>query len=209
MKKRNVLRFLFYITSALFIMFCIWEIENAIIFFIPLLVFLIVLKVLEVIKFYKNKRRLVKLGEREFFLNQYIASFLILISFIVYVVYVSKFNFDLNTEFAYFFLGENGNSGFFYGLLMSLVIRGLFESNYEVYLTDKGIVKGRSYFEDYLWEDFLSFEIIKEQSLIRFKKKNDKFIFIKYEEDTFKNREDLIISKLNKNLTEDVKNINN
>ncbi|WP_299136208.1 hypothetical protein [uncultured Tenacibaculum sp.] len=209
MKKRNVLRFLFYITSALFIMFCIWEIENAIIFFIPLLVFLIVLKVLEVIKFYKNKRRLVKLGEREFFLNQYIVSFLILISFIVYVVHVSKFNFDLNTEFAYFFLGENGNSGFFYGLLMSLVIRGLFESNYEVYLTDKGIVKGRSYFEDYLWEDFLSFEIIKEQSLIRFKKKNDKFIFIKYEEDTFKNREDLIISKLNKNLTEDVKNINN
>ncbi|WP_435263988.1 hypothetical protein [Tenacibaculum sp. nBUS_03] len=196
MKKRNVSRFLFYITSALFIIFCIWEIENAIIFFIPLLVFQVVLKVFEVIKFYKYKRRLIKLGEREFFLNQYIASFLVFISFIVYIVYVSRFNFDLNTEFAYFFLGESGNSGFFYGLFMSLVIRGLFKVNYEVYLTDKGIVKGRSYFEDYLWEDFLSFEIIKEQSLIRFKKKNDKFIFIKYEEDTFKNREGLIISKL-------------
>lgn len=209
MKKRNVLRFLFYITSALFIIFCIWEIENAIIFFIPLLVFQVVLKVFEVIKFYKYKRRLIKLGEREFFLNQYIASFLVFISFIVYIVYVSRFNFDLNTEFAYFFLGESGNSGVFYVLFMSLVIRGLFKVNYEVYLTDKGIVKGRSYFEDYLWEDFLSFEIIKEQSLIRFKKKNDKFIFIKYEEDTFKNREGLIISKLNKNLTQDVKNINN
>ena len=67
-------------------------------------------------------------------------------------------------------------------------------------LTKKDLVTKGNYFEDYLWEDFIEFSLIEEQSLIRFKKKNDKFLFVKYEEPYFQDNKTEILSILNKNI---------
>lgn len=209
MKRRSILKISFYLILVLFFTFSTWEVKKSIEIFTVLFVLIVVSKVYELIKFYRNKESFLKLGKRELFYNRYIASFIFLILTVVYIGYLSKINFKLNTKFAHFFLIENTSSALFYGLFTSLIISELFGIENVFYITDKGISKKWNYFENYKWEDFLDFKIIKEQSLIRFKKKNNKFIFIKYEEETFINNEDLIISKLNKNLTEDVKNINN
>ncbi|WP_299107216.1 hypothetical protein [uncultured Tenacibaculum sp.] len=209
MKKRKVIELLVYLTLGLFLMFCYVDWNLSIILVSILISVLILIKAFEIIMFLIIKKKLLKLGRLELFRSEFLRG-LIGIAFPIILLLLLKYSdfFEIEgNNFSTFFLRDTKQLVFYYTIVISLIFRYVVDDTAMFYATNKGLVTRGNYFESYFWSDFLEFKIIKEQSLIRFKKKNGKFLFITYD-DTFKEKEELIIESLSKNLTEDVKNIN-
>lgn len=198
-----------YLILALFVTFCYIDWNGAIIITLALIVGYVLISVFELIQFFKRKKELLKLGRIELFRSEFLGVLVSIALPIILYLLIRKLdflNFESNDFTRFFLLDSKMNIPFY--IVIGTFISNLFINDKRAfYATDKGLVTQGNYFESYFWSDFLEFKIIKEQSLIRFKKKNGKFLFITYD-DTFKEKEELIIESLSKNLTEDVKNIN-
>ncbi|CAL2115095.1 conserved membrane hypothetical protein [Tenacibaculum sp. 190130A14a] len=198
-----------YLILTLFVTFCYIDWNGAIIITLILIFGYVLIGVFELIQFFQRKKELLKLGCIELFRSEFLGVLVsIALPIILYLV-ISKLdflNFESN-DFTRFFLLESKMNIPFYIVIGTFIANLLINDRRVFYATDKGLVTRGNYFESYFWNDFLGYKIIKEQSLIRFKKKNGKFLFITYDE-SLQGKEELIIESLSKNLTEDVKNIN-
>ncbi|CAL2103682.1 conserved membrane protein of unknown function [Tenacibaculum sp. 190130A14a] len=209
MRNRKLIQLLMYLILTLFVTFCYIDWNGAIIITLILIFGYVLIGVFELIQFFQRKKELLKLGCIELFRSEFLGVLVsIALPIILYLV-ISKLdflNFESN-DFTRFFLLESKMNIPFYIVIGTFIANLLINDRRVFYATDKGLVTRGNYFESYFWNDFLGYKIIKEQSLIRFKKKNGKFLFITYDE-SLQGKEELIIESLSKNLTEDVKNIN-
>ncbi|MGB1043212.1 MAG: hypothetical protein ACPGU6_07445 [Tenacibaculum sp.] len=209
MKKRKMLQLVMVLVVVLFFICCYVDWNMSIIVMTILIFSLVFVKVFEIIRFFLRKKTLLKLGRIELFEKKMLNGFILIgITFLLYFFIKNADLIDFRTnDFTTFFLGNTGQFGMYYIIIVLFNLKNFIDDQSVFYLTDKGLVTRGNYFESYFWNDFLGYKIIKEQSLIRFKKKNGKFLFITYDE-SLQGKEELIIESLSKNLTEDVKNIN-
>ncbi len=203
MKKRLLLKLFGALAIILFFVFSVIEVKNSILFFLAFIIPLVIIRFIEVVCFFVNRKKHIKLGKIEFF-NDQLKSILINVLAICFLYLVIKYanNIDIKqTNFSSFFTRDNNAFKYLFFVLFIHLIRTFVGDNRVIYLTDRGLLTSVNYFEDYLWKDFKSYKLIKEQSLIRFTKKNDKFLFVKYEELYFDERNLEITEVLNKNIT--------
>lgn len=175
-----------------------FKFDDLFIVFIFCLVFL--LEIIEFIQFKRINSKLIKLGKIKVFKYFYkaIAVWFLLILFIILLINIDIFDF-FNIKVIY----RERNLLIDNLLLIYLLLGIFFRSNFldaNIFMSDKGLVKQKKFFEFKKWSDFSCYKLIEEENLIRLKKHNDKFIFIEYKEEYFKeNREDIIFF-LNKKL---------
>lgn len=203
METRIFLRSLAFISYVLFFVFSFVKTKYAVGSFLLLAVPLVCIKLYEIVRFYIQKKRSIKLGKMEFN-NSPIRMFLIGgMSILFLYAYIKFFNYlDLEpTHFLEFFVGKNGNSPIYYGIMSGMLIRSFIDNPQDFYITKKGLVQSANYFEDYLWRNFSGYKLIEEQSLIRFTKKNGKFLFVNYDASYFEEKQEEIIEILNKNIS--------
>lgn len=205
MKERKILRLLLLLAIILFLMFCYIDWSGSIILFLVLILGLVLIKVFEIISFLRHKKKLLKIGRIELFEKKILQALKGLTFLFVLYIFIKKahlITFKIN-DFTTFFLDNTRESMKYYIIMSLIILREVIDDDRMFYATDRGLVTYGNYFESYFWDDFLDFKIIKEQSLILFKKNKGEFLFITYD-DSFQGKEELIIESLSKNLTEDV-----
>lgn len=184
----------------LFLVFSMLNINYSGIIWLTLFGGLVLISFFELIAFQICKKRYKVLGKLNIpktILKDFLIFIAVCLMFYVFVDYIHLVDVESN-PFILFFLEEPkylGSNIFFLPILKTLIVDNTF-----FYITDKGITTKGNYFEDYLWEDFKEYSLIEEQSLIRFRKKNDKFLFVKYEESYFQENKIEITKVLNKNI---------
>lgn len=206
MKMRSILTLITVVAFLLFFIFSLVEVKNSILLFLFFVILIASVKFFEVVYFFSIKKKLLRLGEVELF-NDQLRSILIsvlAVLFLYVVIKVPNYYEIKLTSFVGFFIGEHSYSKYLFAFLFINVIRTFLDNNRVFYLTNKGLLCPANYFEDYIWQEFKGYKIIEEQSLIRFTKKNDKFLFVKYEESYFEKRNIGITEVLNKNLKRNV-----
>lgn len=193
------------ITLVCFILFWIFsfiEFESSIMIVVLLISLLVSIKTFKVIMFYylKNKRK--KLGELELFTGKY-RDFLISIVVVALLYFSTKYSYLIDfapTKFLNYFFDISRNPLPYFIISLACLIGMFLTNNHVFYITESGLITFGNYFESYFWNDFIEFSIIEEQSLIRFKKKNNKFLFVKFEESYFEENKEEILKVLNKNI---------
>lgn len=200
MNKRKLLRITLLTLMGLFLVFSMVNVNYSITIWLTLFWSLILISLFELIAFYIRKRQYRILGGLEESKTR-LKDILVFITIfgIAYVSVKYSYLIDLKSnQFLSFFFGERRSivsEIFLLPLLKTLIVDNTF-----FYITDKGVTTKGNYFEDYLWEDFKDYSLIEEQSLIRFRKKNDNFLFVKYEESYFQENKIEITKVLNKNI---------
>lgn len=202
MKKRLLFKLSGALAIILFFVFSLVEVKNSILFFLVFIIPLVIIRFIEVVCFFVKRKSFIKLGERELF-DSNIRSIVKGFCFVAFLFFVLKFSnyTDIKpNDFSVFFIGASETSKYFYAFLFVNLIMNFVDDNMIFYVTKTGLLSKANYFEDYLWKEFKSYKLIEEQSLIRFTKKNDKFLFVKYEESYFQKRKIEITEVLNKNI---------
>ncbi len=190
------------LTIFLFAIFSLIDVNVSISIVLFLIYLLVGIRIFEIVMFYNVKKKLIKLGEKELFTSKIWGILAALIS-IIFIYLSIKYSYLLEyeaNEFNAYFWSSTKNSTTNFIIVLSFFIRSLIDDNRIFYLTQQGIITHGDYFEEYLWKDFKGFKVIEEQSLIRFTKKNDKFLFVKYKEPYFQENKKEVLSILNKNI---------
>lgn len=159
---------------------------------------------IESIRYRIRRDELIELGEEEHFHKKYIG-YLISIAFVVFI-YLSMTNEWLKGWLGEVSIFRDFHDAFYLVVLIPQLIEFsigfLFkEMGVFMYATKKGILYSMNTQEKYQWEDFNSYKIISDQKLLRFEKKNLKYLFISYEEKYFNKYREEILTILDKKLT--------
>lgn len=200
--KDSLKRKLAYIFIALIVLypFIGYKYDFQIIFSFSVLYSLAIL--IDSIRYRIRRDNLIELGEEEHFHKKYI-SYLFLILFVLFIFFgVTRIEeFDIFPQ-----MRKDYNINFsiiiFLPQLIQFILGIAFkEMGVFMYATKKGILYSMNTQEKYQWEDFNSYKIISDQKLLRFEKKNLKYLFISYEEKYFNKYREEILTILDKKLT--------
>lgn len=154
------------------------------------------------VAFGKKVRQALKLGEVENFVSPYFVVLLFLLYGIVIFVAVSFLK-DENV------IGDirDVNSFVAFLILVPSITEMILSYKYSdlranlIFATDKGLIRTLQPKESFFWNDFRSYTFIEEYNLIRFKKKNLKYLVVSYDDDYFKEHKEKIVAFLDKKLT--------
>lgn len=200
MRIRKVLEALLFVCFGLFFLFSVIDFQLSVEIVLFLVITLVGFKIYEllIIRFGNYNRKL--LGSIELFRSNswnYVVSIIAIILLYLVLKYHYLLKFETNAFTNFFF--DPGSNHFAYYIISVYYVIGLFINDNRIfYFTEQGLVTKGNYFEDYLWQDFKEFSIIEEQYLIRFKKKNNKFLFVKYQERYFEEINSEILKVLKK-----------
>ena len=202
MKMRNIITLITLCCFALFWIFSFIEYESSILIVLFIFSLLVSIKIFEVFMFYYLRAKRKKIGELELFTGKFRDYLISIVA--VSLLYLSlKYSYLIDfapTKFLNYFFDISRNP-LPYFIISLTYLTGMFLTNNHVfYITESGLIIFGNYFESYFWNDFIEFSIIEEQSLIRFKKKNNKFLFVKFEESYFEENKEEILKVLNKNI---------
>ncbi|WP_431164594.1 hypothetical protein [Tenacibaculum halocynthiae] len=153
------------------------------------------------VRYLLKRKDLVEIGELEFFNKKYVdfVYLLLLIFFIFFllpkVLEFLKFK-GLRNDFNFTLI-------IFAPQLLQFII-GVFskEVGTFLYITERGLLSSMDTRESYFWDDFINYKIINDQKLFRFEKKNNKYLFISYDEKYFENNKKEILGIIKQNLVE-------
>ncbi|WP_442267208.1 hypothetical protein ACSIGC_05820 [Tenacibaculum sp. ZS6-P6] len=202
MKIRKVLKTLLFVCFGLFFLFGIIDFKVSVEIILFFIIALVVVKLYELLMIFLGSYNRKLLGKIELFRSKfwdYLISMITVVLLYLIVRYDYLLEFKTNT-FINFFFDSTSHYFAYYIIFSTYLISLLINDKHIFYFTKKGLVTKGNYFEDYLWEDFKAYTLIEEQSLIRFTKKNDKFLFVKYEESYFQENKTEILNVLNKNI---------
>ncbi|WP_299674951.1 hypothetical protein [uncultured Tenacibaculum sp.] len=202
MKIRKVLKTSLFICFGLFFLFSVIDVQLSIEIVLFLVITLVVVKLYELFMIYFGSSNRILLGKIELFRSKiwdYLISILAIVLLYLTIRYGYLIEFKPNT-FVNFFFDSTANHFAYYIISLIYLISFIINDKRIFYFTKQGLVSKANYFEDYLWEDFKAYTLIEEQSLIRFTNKNDKFLFVKYEESYFQENKTEILNVLNKNI---------
>ncbi|WP_157730125.1 hypothetical protein [Tenacibaculum jejuense] len=202
MKIRKVLKGLLFICFGLFFLFSIVDVQLSIEIVVFFIIALVVVKLNELLMIYFRSNYRKSLGRIELFRSKFWDYLISIIAiFLLYLTIRYDYLLELKPNtFVNFFFDPKANHFAYYIISLTYLISLVINDNRIFYYTKQGLVTKGNYFEDYLWEDFKTYTLIEEQSLIRFTKKNDKFLFVKYEESYFQENKTEILNVLNKNI---------
>ncbi len=189
------------ILIMLFFIFSIVNVDYSLIIWLTLFWSLILISFFEFIAFQITKKNYLTLGKLEESKNK-IKDIIIALAFIGFCYFFIEYSYLIGIEtnqFKSYFFGKS-KSNISDVLILLTLLKSLVIDNTFFYITKEGLVTHGDYFQNYLWKDFKEYSLIEEQSLIRFKNKNDKFLFIKYEESYFQEDKIEITTVLNKNI---------
>lgn len=193
----------FFIISVLLYFFIEYPYDIEIIFIISCIISIDIL--IKSIRFRIRRNNLIELGEQERFYGSWIGTLLFIAIIIALIFGIPKLE-ELGVLPE---REERFHENFTFIVLMPQIIQFIIgiafrEMGQYMYVTEKGIIESMEVHESYLWEDFQSYGVLSDMKLIRFKKKNDKFLFIAYHEEHFNKHREHILTILGENLKREV-----
>lgn len=156
------------------------------------------------IRFRIRRNHLIELGELERFHHGFVG-------FIVLIVIIALFGYfgpKISGLDIFPVREEKINPSFMTITLLPQLVRFVVgiafkEMGDYLYITNRGILFSMNTKENFIWDDFTSYKILPDMQLLRFRKKKEpkeKFFFVSYHEDYFKEHREEILSILDKNL---------